>query len=55
MKDSYEPPVTEVITFETSGSVLTASNEIIPVTPITPFSVPGDDLFVSPIDDALYF
>ena len=37
-KAPYEVPVVEVLDFQTSGSILTASNENLPVVPIYPFS-----------------
>lgn len=37
-KAPYEEPLVEVIHFQTSGSILTASNENLPITPIYPFS-----------------
>lgn len=40
MNTPYEPPVTEVITFETENSVLTASNDGYTITPYDPEFVP---------------
>lgn len=56
-KAPYEMPVMEVLYFQTSGSILTASNEIIPINPVSPFSISSsdDDVFGSSIDDGLYF
>ena len=54
-KESYEAPTVEVFGFQTSGSILTASNEIIPITPISPFAAPDDGILGSSFDEGLYF
>ena len=55
-KAPYEVPVVEVLYFQISGSIVTASNEIIPINPVSPFSISSsDDVFGSSIDDGLYF
>ncbi len=56
-KAPYEVPLVEVLYFQTTGSILTASNEIIPIIPVSPFSISSsdDDVFGSSIDDGLSF